>query len=188
MTTSSDLKRGARIELEGEPWVVVDLATQGPTARGGNTLVRVKLRSLRTGQLSDHTFKAGERVQVPDFEIRPSQFLYDEGGELYYFMDQETYEQFPLSRDQLEGALPYLRPNDEVRALFFNGGCIGVELPHTMVLEVREAEQAVRGDTATAAQKTAILETGLEIQVPLFIETGDRIVVDTREARYVRRA
>jgi elongation factor P len=188
MLSTSDFKRGVRIELDGDPFSVVDVSRSDPTARGGTTLIRVKLRNIRTGQLLDRTFKDGERLKAPDFEIRPAQYLYAEGGDTHYFMDTETFEQFPLPGEQIAGELAFLRPEDEVRALVFNGACIGIELPNTVTLEVAETQPGSRGDTVTAATKAATLETGLSVQVPLFVNTGDRIVVDTRECRYVRRA
>jgi elongation factor P len=188
MATTSDLKRGMRVELDGDPWTVLDHTTQTPSARGSATLVKVKLRNIRTRQLVDRTFKAGETIKLPDFEIRPSQYLYDDGSGLHYFMDDESYEQFPLSAEEIESELGYLRPNDSVRALFFDGKCIGIEVPNTVVLEVVDCDPGMRGDTVTNVTKPARLETGLEVQVPLFIEVGDKLVIDTRDARYVRRA
>ena len=188
MIATHDFKRGTRIELEGDPWVIVDMASQTTGGRGGTTLIRCRVRNLKTGQLSDRTFKGGERVKSPDFEIRMAQYLYDEGGETYYFMDQSSYEQFPLKHKDVEAELPYIRPNDVVRALVFNGNCIGIEVQPTVELTVTYAEPGVRGDTVNNALKLARLETGLELQVPLFVETGDVIVVDSRDGRYVRRA
>ncbi len=188
MISTNDFKRGARIELDGEPFVIVDYGTQSPSARSANTLVRVKLRNLRNGQLLDRAFKAGERVKVPDFEIKVVQYLYEEDGEMFYFMDQETYDQFPLAKDTIAGELRYIRPEDQVRALFFNEQCIGIEVAATVTLRVTETEPGVKGDTVSSTTKPAILETGVELQVPLFVEAGDEVVVDTREARYIRRA
>ena len=188
MPTTSDLKKGMRIAMDGDPYAIVDVQTQTPSARGAATLVKTKLRNLRTKQLVSKTFKAGERFEDPDFEIRPCQYLYDEGGETYYFMDSENYEQHPVVREMIEYELGFLLPNAEVRAVFFEGQCIGIEVPPTVELRVTECEPGVRGDTATHATKAATLETGLEVQVPLFVEEGQLLVIDTREARYVRRA
>jgi elongation factor P len=188
MATTNDLKRGMRIELDGDPWTVLETTTQTPSARGSATLVKLKVRNIRTRQVLDKSFKAGEVVKIPDFELRPSQYLYDDGTGLHYFMDDESYEQFPLSAEEIETELGFLRPNDPVRALFFDGKCIGIEVPNTVVLEVAECDPGIRGDTVNNVTKPAKLETGLEVQVPLFVETGDKLVVDTRDARYVRRA
>ena len=187
MLSTSDFKRGLRIEVDGDPYTMVDVTKQSPTARGGNTLVRTKLRNIRSGQLIDKVFKSGDRVKAPDFEIKDSQYLYDEGGEMHYFMDNVSYEQFALNVDQISEELGYLRANDEVRALMFNGECIGIELPHTVTLEVKDTDPGVKGDTVTNVLKPAIMETGLEVQVPLFVEPGDQIIVDTRDKRYVKR-
>lgn len=188
MGTTTDLKNGMRIELEGEPYLVLEISTQTPSARGANTLVKTKLRNLKTKQLVSRTFRAGERFKMPDFEIRACQYLYDEGGQTYYFMDEGTYEQHPVQRESIEQELGFLLPNAAVRAYFFEGACIGIEVPPTVVLEVVECEPGVRGDTATHVTKAAKLETGLEVQVPLFVNVGDKLVIDTRESRYVRRA
>lgn len=187
MISPSDFKRGQRIELDGEPYAIVDHTTQSGPARSANTLVRAKLRNLRTGQLVDRPFKANDKVKIPDFEIRSVQYLYDDGDNRV-FMDTENYDQFGLHHEQVAEEMLFLRANDEARALFFNGSCIGIELPHTVTLEVRETEPGTRGDTVTNALKAATLETGVEVSVPLFVNHGDRIVVDTRERRYVRRA
>jgi elongation factor P len=188
MINTSDFKKGTRIELDGEPWQVVEVSTQAAQGRGGNTIVRTRVRNIRTGVMTDRSFKGGERVKEPDFRFQPAEYLYDENGELFYFMDKETYEQFPLRREDIEYELQFLRPNDEVRALVFNDTCIGVELPHTVILEVTDTAPGFKGDTVNAATKPATLETGLEVQVPLFVEVGQKLVIDTREARYIRRA
>jgi elongation factor P len=186
--STSDLKRGVRIELDGDPYVVTDISVQSPSARGAATLIKTKLRNLRSKQLVNKTFKSGDRLKDPNFEVRPCQYIYAEGDDTFYFMDSENYEQFPLKRDDIETELGYIRENDQVRAVFFDGACIGVEVPNTVELEVAECDPGVKGDTVTNVTKTAKLETGLEIQVPLFVNAGDKLVVDTREARYIRRA
>jgi elongation factor P len=188
MPTTSDFKRGLLIEMDGDPYAVEDYSTQTPSARGAATLVKAKLRNLRTKQLVQKTFKAGERVNEPDYEVRSAQYLYDEGGEVFYFMDDETYEQWGIPRDVIDYEIGFLRPNDTCRVVLFEGSPIGLQLPHTVVLEVTETEPAVKGDTVTNVTKAATLETGLEVQVPLFVVTGDQLVIDTRDARYVRRS
>lgn len=188
MPTTSDFKKGMRIALDGDPYAIVSIQTQTPSARGAATLVKTKLRNLRTQQLLAKTFKSGERFEEPDFEIRPCQYLYDEGGETYYFMDDENYEQYGVARADIETELGYVLPNDKVRAVFFEGQIIGIEVPNTVELEVTETEPAVKGDTVNAVTKAATLETGLEVQVPMFVSQGDRLVIDTRDARYIRRA
>lgn len=187
MATTSDLKKGMRIELDGDPCTVTSLKTQTPSARGAATLVKVKLKNLRTGQQIDKTFKSGERVKEADFEVRPSQYLYAEDDDTFYFMDQETYDQFPLAKEDIEYELGFIRPNDEVKALIFQGTCIGIELPHTVLLKVERCDPGVKGDSVNNVTKPATLDTGLEIAVPLFVNEGDTLIVDTRDSRYVRR-
>jgi len=188
MTPASDLKRGHRIQVDNDAFAVVDVQTQSATARGGNTLVRLKLRNLRTGQLLDRSFKSNERLPQPDFERRPVQFLYQEGEETFHFMDTGSYEQFALQREVIADEVGYLKPDDEVRATFLDGICIGFELPASVELKVTQTEPGARGDTVSNVTKPATLETGLVVQVPLFVNEGDAIVVDTRDGRYVKRA
>lgn len=188
MPTTSDFKRGLLIELDGDPYAVEDFSTQSPSARGAATLVKAKLRNLKTKQLVAKTFKAGERFKEPDYEVRPCQFLYEENGEICYFMDDETYEQWAIVREEVEYEMGFLKPNDPCRAVLFEGQPIGLQLPHTVVLEVVETEPALKGDTVTNVTKTAKMETGIEVQVPLFVAPGEKLVVDTRDCRYVRRS
>lgn len=186
MPSTSDFKKGMRLELDGHPYVIEDFSTQTPSARGAATLIKAKLRNLRSKQLINRTFKSGERFKDPDFEVRPCQYLYAD-GETHYFMDDENYEQYPVAEDDVAHELGFVRPNDPVRAVLFEGQCIGLEVPNTVVLEVAECEPAIKGDTVTNVTKTAKLETGLEVQVPLFINSGDKLIIDTRDARYIRR-
>lgn len=188
MTTASDLKRGMRVELDAEPYSVIEVSKQTPQGRGGATLIHTKLRNLRTKGFLQKTFKAMDRMKEPDFQYRAAQYLYNEGEDTYHFMDTETFEQFSMPKDTIEDALGYMLPDHTVRSLVFEGQCIGVEVEATVELEVAECDPGVRGDTVTRALKNATLETGLQLQVPLFIERGERIVVDTREGRYLRRA
>jgi len=177
-----------RIAIDGDPFAIVSIQTQTPSARGAATLYKTKLRNLRTKQLLSKTFKSGERFEEPDFEIRPCQYLYEESGETYHFMDEENFEQYSVARDDIESELGYILPSDKVRAVFFEGEIIGLEVPNTVELRVTETEPAVKGDTVNAVTKSATLETGLEVQVPMFVSEGDLLVIDTRDARYVKRA
>ncbi|MDF1565870.1 MAG: elongation factor P [Deltaproteobacteria bacterium] len=188
MTPASELKRGHRIQVDGEAFAVIDVAQQTATARGGGTLVRLKLRNLRTGQLLDRAFKGTERLPQPDFERRQVQFLYQEGDQVFHFMDTSSYEQFSMERDRIADEVGYLKPEDEVRGNFLDGVCIGFELPTSVELKVVETEPGSQGDTVSKVMKPATLETGIIVPVPLFVNEGDVIVVDTREARYVKRA
>jgi elongation factor P len=187
MPTAGDCKKGTRITLDGDPYQVVEYSVQTPSARGAATLVKAKLRNLRTKQLLAKTFKSTDRLEEPDFEIRPCHYLYDVDDETCCFMDDATYEQYNVPRSDVERELGFIRANDPVRAMFFEGNCIGVEIAQTVTLKVVECEPSARGDTVTAVTKGAKLETGLEVQVPQFVSEGDLLVIDTRDARYVRR-
>jgi elongation factor P len=187
MITTSDLKRGQRLELDGQPYSVIESQFHSPTARGANTLVRVRMRNMLTGQLMDRTFKSGEKFQQPDIQFRPATFLYSD-GEQYHFMDGTSFEQFSLPSERLAEDAGYLIDNLEVRAVLYNERVAAVELPHTVEIQIAECEPGIRGDTVSSATKPARLVSGAVVQVPLFIEPGEVIVVDTREGRYVRRA
>jgi len=187
MITSNDLKRGLVIELDGAPCVVVDVSFQSPSARGGNTLVKTKYRNLLTSQVLEKTFKAGDRVDEADFERRKGQFLYaqDDGG---VFMDLQNYEQYELGPDLFEGVSGYLLEGMDVQLGVFEGRVVSVETPQIVELVVTETAPAIKNATATAQTKEAILETGIAIQVPGYLESGEKVKVDTREGRFVSRA
>ena len=186
MITTANFKRGVRIELSGDPFTIIDLHSQSPSARGANTLIKTKLRNLRTGQLIERTFKSGDKVKEPDFDIRSAQFLYHD-GEAYYFMDDETYEQFEQSSEELGDRIGFLIENLAVRALYFNDKVIGIELPNTVAMTVTQCDPGIKGDTVSSVTKPAECGTGLSIQVPLFVEEGDIIQIDTRDGRYLSR-
>lgn len=187
MITTSDFKKGQRVELDGQPYVVLESHSHSPTARGANTLVRVRMRNILNGQLLDKTFKSGEKFNQPDIQFRPATFLYSDGSE-YHFMDGSTFEQFSLTAERLGEDVGYLIDNLEVTAIVYKDNVASVELPHTVDIPIAECEPAVRGDTVTAATKPAKLVSGAVVQVPLFVAEGEVITVDTREGRYVRRA
>lgn len=188
MPNSIDLKKGALLLLDGDPFTVMDMSVHTPTARGGATLVKLKIKNIRTKQILQKTYKAEDRVETPNFEIVPCQYLYNENKENYIFMNNETYEQFSMSADAIEYELQFIRENDEVQVMLHDGNPIGLQIANTVTLRVVECEPAIKGDTVTAATKRAKLETGLEVQVPLFIEQDTMLVIDTREARYIKRA
>ncbi|MFA5623683.1 MAG: elongation factor P [Bradymonadales bacterium] len=188
MPASIDVKKGMRVLFDAEPYTVIETSMQTPSARGGATLVRIKAKNIRSGQLVQKTFKASDRVDEANFEIVPSQYLYNENRENFIFMNSETYEQFTIPFSDVEDELGYIRENDMVRVLLHDGNPIGIEVPNTVILEVVDCEPAVKGDTVTSVTKSATMETGLEIQVPLFIERGNKLVIDTRDARYIKRA
>ena len=188
MPTAGDLRRGGRVELDGEPYVVLDVHFQSPSARGAATLVKTKVRNLRTGNVFDRTFKAQDRVVEPQVELRPVQYLYaDDGG--YHFMDGESYEQFSRSADELGDVAGYLIEGLRgIRSVLYNDRVISIELPNTIALRVTHTDPAIKGATAQAQTKPATLETGLVIQVPPFVEIGNKILIDTREDKYLSRA
>jgi elongation factor P len=185
---ASELRRGGRVELDGEPYGVLDVHFQSPSARGAATLVKTKVRNLRTGNVFDRTFKAQDRIVEPQVELRPVQYLYtDDGG--YHFMDGESYEQFSLSGDELGDAAAYLIEGLRgIRSVLYNDRVISIELPNSIVLRVAQTDPAIKGATAQAQTKPATLETGLVIQVPAYLESGELVQVDTREARFIGRA
>jgi elongation factor P len=188
MPNAGELRRGGRVELDGEPYVVLDVHFQSPSARGAATLVKTKVRNLRTGNVFDRTFKAQDRVVEPQVELRPVQYLYSD-GDGFHFMDAQTYEQFSLSGEDLGDAAGYLKEGlTGIRSVLFNDRVISVELPQTIVLRVQQTDPAIKGATAQAQTKPATLETGLVIQVPAYLESGELVQVDTREARFISRA
>lgn len=188
MPTSLDLKKGSLLLLDGDPFSVLETTVQTPSARGGATLVKIKAKNLRTKQILQKTYKAEDRVDVPNFEIVPCQYLYNENKENYIFMNNESYEQFTIPADMIEYELQFIRENDEVQVLLHDSNPIGIQIPNSVTLRVVECEPAIKGDTVTAATKRAKLETGLEVQVPLFISQDTLLVIDTRDARYIKRA
>lgn len=188
MISTGDFKRGLRILVEGDPYVILDVHVQSPSARGASSLSKLKVRNLRTGQVFDKTFRGGDKVEEPDLELRPVQFLYkDDDG--FHFMDAQSYDQFTLSPDDLGDSSGYLRDGlDGIRSVVFNGKVISVDLPQTVVLRVTETQPAMKGATAQAQTKPATLETGLVIQVPSYLESDELVLVDTRDGRFMSRA
>jgi elongation factor P len=181
----NDLRTGLTIEIEGDIFTVVDFLHVKPGK--GAAFVRTKLKNVRTGAVTERTFQARERVNRAHIETRDVQYLYSSGDE-YYFMDMETYDQIMLTKNDLDDAPHYLKENMIISVQTFEGTPIGVELPTTVELEVTETEPGFKGDTATGGSKPATLETGLTIQVPLFIEVGDVLRIDTRTGEYLSRA
>ncbi|MGQ9693394.1 MAG: elongation factor P [Thermodesulfobacteriota bacterium] len=184
MYSTTDFRKGLKIEINGEPFVIVDFQHVKP-GKGG-AFVRTRLKSLITGNVIDQTFRAGERVDKPDLEEREMQFLYETNGE-YHFMDVHTFEQLYLTAEQLGDSRDFLKENLIIKALFHNKRPIGIEVPMFVELKVIKAEPGIRGDTATGATKPATLESGAVIQVPLFVEEGDIVRLDTRTREYIER-
>lgn len=185
MISVNDFRTGITIELDQDVWQVLEFQHVKPGK--GAAFVRSKLRNLRNGNIREKTFRAGEKVPRAMVETREMQYLYESGGE-YVFMDNETYEQISLTKEQLEYELNFLQENMNVQIVNFKGETIGVQLPNTVELEVVQTDPGVRGDTATGGSKPATCSTGFVVQVPLFINEGDRIIVDTRSGDYVSRA
>ncbi|HZR83901.1 MAG TPA: elongation factor P [Candidatus Binatia bacterium] len=183
-----ELKRGQRILIDRDPFLILDLHVQSPSARGASSLTKVKVRNLRTGQVLDKTFRGGDKLEEPNMELRAVQFLYQD-ADGWHFMDSESYDQFALSADELGDAAGYLKEGmQNIRSVVFNDRVISIDLPTTVVLRVADTAPAIRGATAQDQRKPARLETGLEIQVPSYLEPGELVQVDTRDARFVARA
>jgi elongation factor P len=185
VVSTNQFRNGMHIELEGQTWRIVEFQHVKP-GKGG-AFVRTKLKSLGSGSVVDKTFRAGEKFERVRTENKNMQYLYDAGDEVV-FMDQETFEQLSLPRTQVEDALPFMQPSTSWQVLFVGDRPTGVDLPASVVLEVTETEPGVKGDTVSNVTKPATLETGAVVQVPLFVNVGDRVKVDPRESRYISRA
>ncbi len=185
IVSTNQFKTGMHIEHRGAMWRIIDFQHVKP-GKGG-AFVRTKLKNLETGAVVDDTFRAGEKFARVHTEVKNVQFLYDDGSEAH-FMDEQTYEQFGLPRAEVEDELAYILPSSIVQVLAVNGKPSGIQMPASVELAVTETEPGVKGDTVSNVTKPASLETGAVVQVPLFVNVGDRIKVDPREARYISRA
>jgi len=184
MYETNEFRKGLKIEINGEPFVIVDFQHVKP-GKGG-AFVRTRVKSLISGNVNDMTFRSGDKVDRPDIEEKEMQFLYESGGE-YHFMDTQSYDQLFLTAEQLGESKDFLKENLVIKAIFHNGRPIGVETPMFVDLKIVRAEPGIKGDTATGATKPATLESGAVIQVPLFVEEGDVIRIDTRTREYLTR-
>jgi elongation factor P len=184
MIGSGDLRKGITVELDGTLYQVLDY--QHIKIGRGSAQLRLKLREVRGGHTIERTFQAGEKFVRARLDYRNMQYLYND-GDLYYFMDEDNFEQFPLNLDQLGDAVNYLKEGMSLQISSYKGELIGVELPITVELEVVATDPGFKGDTASAGNKPAKLETGITVQVPLFVNVGDVIKVDTRSASYLER-
>lgn len=184
MIDVNELRSGVTFELDGNLYKVLEYAHHKPGR--GKATIRTRVRDLRSGAVLDKSFTSGDKVQDIRLDHHIVQFLYQEGG-LFHFMDTETFDQPALDSRVLGETTNYLTEGLEVKLTFYEGEPLDIELPTAVDLEVVQAEMAVRGDTATGANKTVTTETGLKVQVPLFVETGDTIRVDTRSGAYVTR-
>lgn len=185
MISTSDFKKGAKIIFRDEPYMVLEYVHVKP-GKGG-AFLRTKMKNMITGLIREETFRSGEKFVQPDLEYKDMQYLYQDDG-LYNFMDQETYDQVALSQEQIEEIKGYLKEQEIYTILYFNEKPISVNPPLFVELEVRDTMPGVRGDTAQGAgTKPATLETGLVVQVPLFVDQGDVVKIDTRKKEYVER-
>ena len=184
MIMAGDFRKGITVEIDGNVWSVVDFQHVKPGK--GAAFVRTKLKNVMTGAVLERTFNPSDKYPKAHIETKEMQYLYND-GELYYFMDTETYEQLPLNHDQVEDAIDFIVENENVKVRFFKGAPFSVEAPNFVELTVTHTEPGVRGDTATGTTKPAELETGYKINVPLFVNEGDRIRVDTRTGEYMER-
>ncbi|MEJ2720724.1 MAG: elongation factor P [bacterium] len=184
MADTSDFRNGMILDIDGEYWTIVEFQHVKP-GKGG-AFVRTKIKNLITGQVKDNTFRAGERVKEVRVERRKYQYLYNSGG-MYYMMDKNTYDQIPVEESIVSDINGFLRENADVGIYMHDETPLVIELPNFVELTVAKTEPGIRGDTAQGATKPATMETGLVVQVPLFIEIGDVIRIDTRNGRYLAR-
>ncbi|MBS3948636.1 MAG: elongation factor P [Dethiobacter sp.] len=184
MISTSDFRTGLTIELDGLVYTIVDFQHVKPGK--GAAFVRSKLKNVKNGAVTERTFRAGEKVARAMMERRPMQFLYSVGDE-YYFMDNESFEQMTISKEQLGNDVRYLKENMGLAVLLYQEQVMGTELPHAVELKVTDTEPGIKGDTASGGSKPATLETGLVVQVPFFINTDDVLRIDTRTGEYIER-
>lgn len=185
MIYAGDFRKGMTFQIDGEPHVVLDFQHVKPGK--GSAFVRTKYRNILTGATREEAFNPDQKFPKAHIETKQMQYLYSD-GDLYYLVDGETYEQIPISKEMVEDAMQYLRENDEATIKFYNDAPFLVEAPNFVDLKVIETEPGVKGDTATNVTKAATVETGAVIQVPIFIEEGEVIQIDTRTGDYLGRS
>lgn len=184
MYSTTDFRKGLKIEIDGTPFEIIEFQHFKP-GKGG-AMVRTKLRNILNGRVLDNTFRSGEKAERPNLESRDMQFLYHEGEQLV-FMDMTTYDQMHMDAEATDGKANYLKDGQECRVLLYNEKPLDIEIPASLVLEVTETEPGAKGDTVSNVTKPATLETGVVIQVPIFVNIGDRVKVDTRTNGYLGR-
>ncbi len=184
MITAGEFRKGITVEIDGNVYIIVDFLHVKPGK--GAAFVRTKIKNVMTGQVLERTFNPNEKYPLAHIERKEMQYLYNDEG-LYYFMDNETYEQIALDKESVDAALPYLKDNLEVTIKFYKGAAFSVEPPNFVEFEIIDAEPGVKGDTATNVTKQATIETGYKVAVPLFVNVGDRIRIDTRSGEYMDR-
>ena len=185
MISAGDFRKGITFEMNGEPYVILDFQHVKPGK--GSPFVRTKYKNILTGAIRGEAFNPDDKFPKAHIETKKMQYLYSD-GELYYFMDNDTFDQIPLHYDQVEEALKYTRENDEVTVKFYKGAPFMVEAAQFVDLVITETEPGFAGNTAQGATKPAIVETGLQIQVPLFINEGEKVQIDTRTGEYLGRS
>lgn len=185
MISVNEFKNGLTIEVDGELWRVVEFQHVKPGK--GSAFVRSKLKNLRTGAVQEKTFRAGEKVNQAQIDRKKMQYLYADGDN-YVFMDTNTYEQLELPGSQIEEELKYMKENMVVSIIMFGTETLGVELPNTVDLEVKETEPGIKGDTSSGGSKPATMETGLVVQVPFFVSEGDVLTINISDGTYISRA
>ena len=184
MIGTGELKRGVIVEVDGELFQVIELQH---VKMKRTALAKVKLRNVKTGANTERSFQNTEKFRRVRLDYRDMEYLYRD-GDLYHFMDQETFDQFPLTAAQLDDAVNYLRENQVIQVASYEDEILGVEMPPNVVLEITETDPGFKGDTASGGTKPAVLETGITVQVPLFVSSGEKIRVDTRTGNYLERA
>ncbi|MBQ6077571.1 MAG: elongation factor P [Clostridia bacterium] len=184
MIMAGDFRKGVTVEIDGVVWSISDFQHVKPGK--GAAFVRTKLKNVMTGAVLERTFSPTDKYPLAHIETKDMEYLYSD-GELYYFMDIETYEQIPLNFEQVEDAIDFIKENDQVKMRFYKGSAFSVEAPNFVELKVTETEPGFKGDTATGTTKPAVVETGYHIAVPLFVNEGDTIRIDTRTGEYMSR-
>lgn len=184
MLSTTDFRRGLKIEMDGVPYEIVDFLHVKP-GKGG-AFIRTKLKNMINGRVVENTFRSGEKMVKPDLESKEMQYLYRESDD-FVFMDMESYEQMHAGVAQIGEKGGYLKDGMELKMLLYKGQPLDIDLPASVVLEVTETEPGVKGDTVSGASKPAILESGISVNVPLFVNIGDKIKVDTRSGEYIGR-
>ena len=185
MVTAGDFKKGLTVEWDGGVWTVVDFQHVKPGK--GAAFVRTKIKNIMTGAVIERSFNPTDKMPKALIETKELEYLYND-GELYYFMDPETYEQMPLTEDKVEDAIRFMKENTVATVRFFKGEAFSVEAPNFVELTVTETEPGFKGDTASNTTKPATVETGYTLQVPLFVNTGDVLRIDTRTGEYMSRS
>lgn len=184
MITAGDFRKGITFEIDGQPYLIIDFQHVKPGK--GAAFVRTTYKNLKTGATREEAFNPSDKFPKATIETKEMQYLYND-GDLYYFMDNETYDQVPLDYEQVEDAVKWIKENEMVTIRFYQGSAFQVEAPNFVELEVIEAEPGVKGNTATNVTKAAKMETGATVQVPMFIEQGEKIRIDTRTGEYMSR-